>query len=212
VPQGQITQFLLALPLLLISLVLHELAHGVVANWLGDPTPKLHGRLTLNPIPHLDVWGSLMLVITFVGSQGSFFFGWAKPVPIGPWHFKDPQRGMMWVGLAGPATNWALALIAAGVIWLTYQWSALATHVFFELFLLNVLLGTLNLLPIPPLDGSRVVGGFLPRSAYREWIKLDRFGNYVFLGLILVLLVAPRFYMATMGAVLNGAISLLLPG
>jgi Zn-dependent protease len=209
---AQVVGFLLALPLLLVSLVLHELAHGVVANWLGDPTPKQHGRLTLNPIPHLDLWGSLMLVITFLGSQGTFFFGWAKPVPIGPWHFKDPQRGMMWVGLAGPATNWALALVAAGCIWLTYTWSALAWRVFSELFLLNVLLGTLNLLPIPPLDGSRVVGGFLPRSAYREWIKLDRFGNYVFLGLILVLLVAPRFYMATMGAVLNGAAKLLLPG
>ncbi len=208
---SQITQFLLALPLLLISLVLHELAHGVVASWLGDPTPKEHGRLTLNPIPHLDVWGSLMLVITFVGSQGTFFFGWAKPVPIGPWHFKDPQRGMMWVGIAGPATNWALVLVAAGCFWLTYTSSALLARVFLDLFVLNVLLGTLNLLPIPPLDGSRVVGGFLPRKAYREWIKLDRFGNYVFLGLILVLLVAPNFYMSTMGAVLNGAARLLLP-
>ncbi len=158
-------RFLVTLPLLLLSLVVHELAHGWVAWKLGDPTAKLHGRLTLNPLRQLDVWGTVALVVTFVGSGGSFFFGWAKPVPISPWHFKDPQRGMMLVGAAGPAANFALALVAAGLVWLTYTWSLFAAQALALAFLLNVVLGVINLIPVPPLDGSRVVGGFLPRDA-----------------------------------------------
>jgi Zn-dependent protease len=103
--KGLIVQFLIVSPLLLVSLVLHELAHGWVAWKLGDPTARAHGRLTLNPVKHLDTWGTIMLAVTFIGSQGSFFFGWAKPVPVDPRYFKDPQRGMMLVGAAGPAAN-----------------------------------------------------------------------------------------------------------
>ena len=177
---GLFVQFLLISPLLLVSLVLHELAHGWVAYRLGDPTAKVHGRLTLNPLRHLDLWGTVMLVVTFLGSGGSFFLGWAKPVPVDPRYFKDGQRGMMWVGLAGPLTNYAMALVAAGLIWLTYLYtdSFFLLKMFWMLFLLNVILGTLNLLPIPPLDGSRVVGGFLPRATYARWAELDRYGNY----------------------------------
>jgi Zn-dependent protease len=204
-------RFLVMLPLLLVSLVIHELAHGWVAWKLGDPTAKLHGRLTLNPLKHLDVWGTVALVVTFVGSGGSFFFGWAKPVPISPWHFKDPQRGMMLVGAAGPAANFALALVAAGLVWLTYTWSLFAAQALALAFVLNVVLGVINLIPIPPLDGSRVVGGFLPRDLYLRWVDLDRYGNYVFMGLLVVMLAAPQVFQATIGRVLDWAY-LLLPG
>jgi Zn-dependent protease len=204
--------FLLISPLLLISLVLHELAHGWVAWKLGDPTAKLHGRLTLNPLKHLDPWGAVMLAVTFFGSGGRFFFGWAKPVPISPWQFKDPQRGMMLVGLAGPVVNYTLALVSAGLIWLSHTWSPIVvTRALFMLFALNVILGTLNLIPIPPLDGSRVVGGFLPREAYKRWITYDRYGNYVFLGLFVVLVAFPVVFDATFGAVLRLSFR-LLPG
>lgn len=206
-----ILRFLVTLPLLLASLVMHELAHGWAAWKLGDPTARLHGRLTLNPLRHLDVWGTVALVVTFVGSGGSFFFGWAKPVPISPWHFKDPQRGMMLVGAAGPAANFALALVAAGLVWLTYTWSLFAAQALALAFVLNVVLGVLNLIPIPPLDGSRVVGGFLPRDLYLRWVDLDRYGNYVFMGLLLVVLAAPQVFQATIGRVLDWAY-LLLPG
>ena len=94
--------------------MLHELAHGWVAYRLGDPTAKAHGRLTLNPIKHLDTWGTIMLAVTFLGSGGSFFFGWAKPVPVDPRFFKDGQRGMAWVGAAGPLTNFALVFCRRG--------------------------------------------------------------------------------------------------
>lgn len=210
---GLLTQFLLISPLLLVSLVLHELAHGWVAYRLGDPTAKVHGRLTLNPLKHLDLWGTIMLAITFLGSGGTFFFGWAKPVPVDPRYFKDGQRGMMWVGLAGPLTNYAMALAAAGLIWLTYLStdSFFLLKMFWMLFLLNVILGTLNLLPIPPLDGSRVVGGFLPRATYARWAELDRYGNFVFIGLFVMLYAFPALYAASFGAVLDFAVQ-ILPG
>jgi Zn-dependent protease len=194
-----------------MSLVLHELAHGWVAYRLGDPTAKAHGRLTLNPIRHLDLWGTGFLVLTFVASGGTFFFGWAKPVPVDPRFFKDGQRGMMWVGLAGPVTNWVLALAAAGLIWLTYTWSAFLLEMFWMLFVLNVILGTLNLIPIPPLDGSRVVGGFLPPATYRWWADLDRYGNYVIIILFFLLIWSPGLWDATFGAVLTLAMQ-ILPG
>jgi len=206
-----LVRFIITLPLLLVSLVIHELAHGWVAWKLGDPTAKQHGRLTLNPVRHLDVWGSIMLVVTFLGSGGTFFFGWAKPVPISPWHFKDPQRGMMLVGLAGPVANVALALVAAGLVWLTYPWSPFVAQALALAFVLNVVLGALNLVPIPPLDGSRVVGGLLPRDLYLRWAALDRYGNYVFLGLVVLMLTVPQVFGATIGALLQWSFR-LLPG
>ena len=208
---GLVVQFLIISPLLLVSLVLHELAHGWVAWKLGDPTAKLHGRLTLNPLKHLDTWGTVMLAVTFLGSGGRFFFGWAKPVPISPWHFKDPQRGMMLVGAAGPITNYLLAIVAAGLIWLTYTWSLWLAHTLYILFALNLILGTINLIPIPPLDGSRVLGGFLPREAYARWVTYDRYGNYVFMGLFVVMIAFPVVFNDTIGAVLQWSFK-LLPG
>ena len=208
---GLFVQFLLISPLLLVSLVLHELAHGWAAWKLGDPTAKAAGRLTLNPLKHLDTWGTIMLAVTFLGSGGRFFMGWAKPVPIAPWHFKDPQRGMMLVGLAGPVTNIVLALAAAGLVWATYTWSLFLAQMFLMLFVLNVILATLNLIPIPPLDGSRVLGGFLPKKQWVRWMQLDRWGNMVFFGLFVVLVAFPAVFDATFGAVLTLAYH-LLPG
>lgn len=207
---GLVVQFLIISPLLIGSLVLHELAHGLVAYHLGDPTAKAHGRLTLNPIRHLDPVGTLVLVGSYFLSGGAFF-GWAKPVPVDPRFFKDGQRGMAWVGAAGPLTNFALALVAIAMIWLTYTRSVYVAELFVKLLLLNVILGTLNLFPIPPLDGSRVVGGFLPRSAYSQWAALDRYGNYVFLLLFVLMWQVPAFFHATFGAVL-GVVAKLLPG
>jgi Zn-dependent protease len=206
-----IIQFLIISPLLIVSLVLHELAHGWVAYLLGDPTAKAHGRLTLNPIAHMDTWGTLMLAVTFLLSRGTAFLGWAKPVPVDPRFFKDGQRGMAWVGAAGPLTNFAVALFAVGMIWLTYTHSVYVAQLFVRLLLLNVILGTLNLIPLPPLDGSRVLGGFLPRGLYKQWAALDRYGSYTFILLFVVIWQVPGFYDATIGNVL-GLFVKLLPG
>ncbi len=209
IDSGLIVQFLIISPLLIVSLVLHELAHGWVAYLLGDPTAKEHGRLTLNPIAHMDTWGTLMLAGSYLLSGGTAFLGWAKPVPVDPRHFKDGQRGMAWVGVAGPLTNFAVAFVAVGLIWLTYTWSIYVARLFVELLLLNVILGTLNLIPVPPLDGSRVLGGFLPRNAYKHWVALDRYGTYTFILLFIVIWRVPAFYDNTIGAVLNLFVKLL---
>ena len=149
--------FLLLAPVFIVSLTLHELAHGLAAYRLGDRTAKDKGRLTLNPIPHLDPLGSLILVLTYFG--GSFLFGWAKPVPVDPRNLRtSPQVGMALVGAAGPATNFVLALISGAVLAhseLTGDAFSIAAYS----LEINVILGVFNLFPIPPLDGSRVIGG-----------------------------------------------------
>lgn len=205
-----VRQFIYTLPFLLLSLVLHEMAHGWVARLLGDPTAAQLGRLSPNPVRHLDLFGSAMLFLTFFGSGGTFFFGWAKPVPIAPWHFKHPQRGMMLVGAAGPLMNLAIAGVAAALAWLLYPsapvWVLKAVNL---TFLLNVLLATFNLIPIPPLDGSRILGGLLPADAYNAWAKLDRYGMYTMLLVLVVINRAPGVYDSTIGAVLGAAYRLL---
>jgi Zn-dependent protease len=182
-------------PVLVFSMSLHELAHGWVAYRLGDPTAKLHGRLTLNPIKHLDPLGTAMFFIT-AAIPGGFIFGWAKPIPVSPYYFKSRQRGMMWVGMAGPATNFVLAVLFAVALNLLEPVLNVADPgagrewVFTLLFLamrVNVVLGVFNLIPVPPLDGSRIVGGFLPRGAYEKWVAVDRYGMFLIVILIVVL-------------------------
>ncbi len=204
-------RFVVTLPLLLLSLVAHELAHGYSADRLGDSTPRREGRLTLNPLVHLDAWGTVALVVTYLGSGGSFFFGWARPVGVTTANFRDPQRAMMLVGASGPAANAALAVIAAALVWLTYSWSLFVAEALALAFALNVVLCVLNLVPLPPLDGSRVLGGLLPRRLYARWVGLDRYGTYVLIGLVLVLVAVPEVFEATIGAVLDWSYA-LLPG
>lgn len=154
--------------------------------------------------------GTLVLVATFV-SQAGIFFGWAKPIPVDQRHFADPQRGMLLVGLAGPFANVALAAVAAGLVWLTVDTSLLLAQAFALVFLLNVLLALINLVPIPPLDGSRVLGGFLPRAWYRSWLALDRYGTWILLGLLVLLVARPAVFEATLGRALDWALTTFLP-
>ena len=176
--------FLLIAPVFIVSLTLHELAHGLAAYRLGDRTAKDQGRLTLNPIPHLDPLGSLILVLTYFG--GSFLFGWAKPVPVDPRNLRtSPQVGMALVGAAGPATNFVLALISGAVLAhseLTGDAFSIAAYS----LEINVILGVFNLFPIPPLDGSRVIGGFMPRDVYERWAALDQYGMFLVFGLFIL--------------------------
>lgn len=204
-----VLEFVIVLPLLLVSLVAHELAHGWVADRLGDRTARSLGRLTLNPLAHLDLFGTLMLVVSFFGSGGRFFFGWAKPVPVDQWRFRDPQRGMQLVGLAGPAANLLLAAVAGALTWAVIPFSAFAANVLALAYVLNVVLALLNLLPVPPLDGARVVGGFLPRHLYLRWLALDRYGNWVFVIILAVMILRPEVFRSTIGAVLGLALRLL---
>ncbi len=200
---AQIVELLYALPAILIAITIHEYSHGRMADYLGDPTPRLSGRLSLNPIVHLDLMGSLVFVVTRR-------FGWAKPVPVSARYFKDPQRDMLLVGIAGPAANFAVALIAAIPLRLGLM---MATSYLFNVVMLiviiNVILGIFNLLPIPPLDGSHIIKAFLPPSATSTFRWFEQNGIIV---LFLVLVFFPGLFFAIINPVISLIMALLLPG
>ena len=171
--------FLLLLPIVVASLALHELAHAYVAWKLGDPTAKEQGRLTLNPIAHLDPLGTLMFALTAL--LAGVPFGWAKPVPVDPRNFSRPKEGMALVAVAGPVMNFVLALVALAVL----RHAGLdgrAFNVVALAYLVNVILGLFNLIPIPPLDGSRIVGVLMDNATYARWIALDAVGMLIVFG------------------------------
>lgn len=178
-----------SLIVLVFSVIAHEVAHGVVANALGDPTARLAGRLTLNPIPHIDPIGSVLVPGVLLAlnalTGGGFVIGWAKPVPYNPNNLRNPRMGSALIGAAGPLTNFAIALVAGLAVRLMLAETLPATEgaiIIMTLFAyINLLLGLFNLLPIPPLDGSKVLFAFV-RLSYRTQAMLE--SN----GLILVLL------------------------
>lgn len=181
---------LLTVPVLM-AVTFHEVAHGYVANWLGDPTARLAGRLTLNPLKHLDVLGVLAFVLTRM-------IGWAKPVPVDPRYFRDPPRGMMLVALAGPAMNVLLAVLCALAVAglerasvglmpgsLTYRLIEPVYYMCGAGVTINLALALFNLLPVPPLDGSNILAGFLPPRLAMRYMSLGRWG-FIFLLLLAV--------------------------
>jgi Zn-dependent protease len=178
---SELELFLYLVPLLVGSMVLHELGHAVVATRLGDPTPREHGRLTLNPVSHLDPLGTAMFGITFWLS--SFMFGWAKPVIVQPGYFRRPKEGMALVAVAGPVTNFVIALAVVAVL-VHVELSEGAFEVLALLYQVNVILGVFNLLPIPPLDGSRIVAVAMSDATYERWRSLDQYGMFAIFGLI----------------------------
>ncbi len=179
---------------IVFSIVLHEVAHGWMAYRLGDPTAKNLGRLTLNPIPHIDLMGTIILPILMIVMKGPVF-GWAKPVPFNPHNFHqhiDIRNGTMWVALAGPGSNLLLALIFSFVLVLVNKFIP-TSHVFVYVLLselakaviyLNLFLAFLNLIPIPPLDGSKVVMRFLPTKYYHYYLRLERYGMIILIILL----------------------------
>ncbi|HID11544.1 MAG TPA: site-2 protease family protein, partial [Candidatus Latescibacteria bacterium] len=157
--------FLLAI--LLLSIVIHEVSHGLMASYLGDPTAKYAGRLSLNPLRHLDPVGSVLVPLFLVIMRSPFLFGWAKPVPINPYNFRDQKYGSAKVSLAGPGANLLVALVfglAIRFLSPAFEIPALLAIFSFIVFI-NILLALFNLLPIPPLDGSHILFTFLPPSA-----------------------------------------------
>ncbi len=178
--------FIFSIAILIMSIVIHEVSHGVAANLLGDPTAKYEGRLTLNPLKHLDPFGSVLLpVMTYL--VGGFIFGWAKPVPYNPYNLKNQRWGPALVGGAGPASNilvalvFALALRAVSVSAPASLVAILTTIVF-----INILLAIFNLVPIPPLDGSKVLFALLPERFHNFQFFLEQYGFLILLLFIFV--------------------------
>jgi len=178
-----VIETLIWLPAILIALTFHEFAHGWVADRLGDRTPFYQGRLTLNPLPHIDWVGFLMLLI--------FKFGWAKPVQVDPRNFKNIsyKKGMMMVSLAGPGINMLLALVSMLLLKLlipyqSNQWVSLLAPLLSPLVYINLILAAFNLIPVPPLDGSKILAGILPDSGARIMYSLEQYGPLILLLLI----------------------------
>ncbi len=174
------------------AIILHEVSHGYVAYLLGDPTAHDRGRLTLNPIAHVDLWGTILMpAVLLLASGGRFAFGYAKPVPIDPRRMTRTtyQMGMLLTGAAGPVTNIVLA-ICSGIafrIGVLFHAPDIALFIFEFFALINLVLAFFNLIPIPPLDGSRVVQYFLKGEALRAYSQLERYGFVIVLALVFVL-------------------------
>lgn len=173
-------EYLFLIIILLFSIVIHEVSHGAVANFLGDPTAKYAGRLTLNPIKHLDPIGSVILPLLLILIKSPVLFGWAKPVPINPYNFRDQKYGPAKTALAGPAANLTLALIFGLVLrfFPVLTASPGLAFMFSYIVYINLLLAIFNLLPIPPLDGSHILYTFLPYSMENLKIFLNQFGIF----------------------------------
>lgn len=175
----------------LLAVSLHEAAHAWMADRKGDSTARLLGRLTFNPLKHIDPIGTILvptLMIIFTG----FAFGWAKPVPVDARNLKNPKKDMMWVALAGPASNFIMALIWAFLLHISVMFvdSRSVISLFFLLMpvagiTINVILGVLNLLPIPPLDGGRIMAGLLSPRASLQYSKIEPYGFFIIIGLML---------------------------
>ncbi len=157
------------------SIILHEVMHGVVAYANGDPTAKIRGRLTLNPLPHMDLFGTVILPAALIFTQAPFIIGWAKPVPFDPRYFRRFRTGLVTVALAGPVTNLVLAALFA-VALRSVGPNGEGAAVLYYGVALNLMLALFNLLPIPPLDGSKIFAALLPLSVQRVYFRGERWG------------------------------------
>ena len=176
-----------ALPLAIaavLAIILHEVSHGYAALALGDDTARRAGRLSLNPLRHIDRVGTILVPGLLLLVHAPFMFGWAKPVPVSAFKFSNPRRGMALVALAGPAMNFFLAWVAA--LLLRGVWGDVANQFLSFFILTNLMLGLFNLLPIPPLDGGRIAVGILPLDLARRWARLERVGILLVVALLLL--------------------------
>ncbi|HEV8439101.1 MAG TPA: site-2 protease family protein [Methylomirabilota bacterium] len=205
-PLAFLQHLVLQIPALLLAVTIHEVSHGLVADRLGDPTARLQGRLTLNPLPHLDPLGALAFVL--VG------FGWAKPVPVNAYNLKRPMRDMAMVAAAGPLSNFVVAFL--GLLTLRLAARYLETPFFAEpvlgvlryIYVFNLGLGIFNLIPLPPLDGGHFLPYLFPRASWTFLRQLEQYGPFILI--LLIMTNATRFFMVPLLGLLNGFLTWLV--
>jgi Zn-dependent protease len=197
--------WIIELPVLLFSVILHEVAHGWMAERCGDDTARVMGRLTFNPVPHIDMFGTILLPALAL-LTGAPVFGWAKPVPVNPYRLNNPDRDMIWVSLAGPGSNLLLAVVASVFMWGVRMAGGALPEVLavsiYELMrfvlLINIILPVFNLFPIPPLDGSRVLSGLLPSDLAYKYQQIEPYGFF-----IIIILLASGVFWRVLGPIVN---------
>jgi len=205
-PLEPVAQFTVWVIPVLFAITVHEAAHAFMANYYGDNTAKMLGRLTLNPIKHIDILGTIVIPIAMVLTVG-FVFGWAKPVPIDWRKLKNAKKNMIPIAFAGPFSNLLMGIFWALVLRLAVMLGTDSTAVWFVIYtasagiFINTILFVLNLLPIPPLDGSRIVAGLLPARMAITYSKFEPYGFFIIIGL---------FFIGVLGQVLNPVISFVL--
>lgn len=211
------------IPLIIIgiifSIIIHEIAHGWVADRLGDPTARLSGRLTLNPIPHIDLLGTIIVPLIFYLSPLHMIFGWAKPVPIDPYNLKNPKKDLLLISLAGPGSNIALAVILSIfyrilIVTVTGQPAYIFfTSLFATLIGTNALLAIFNLIPIGFLDGERILAGILPDKKSEKFSYfMERYGRILIIFLIFPIFGGSSLASIFVSPILNFVLRLLIPG
>lgn len=210
---------------LVFAVIMHELAHAYIADRYGDPTARLEGRITLNPLPHLDPVGSIIVPLFLLMSHAPLLVGWAKPVPIDIFNLRNPRKDGAIIALAGPATNLIIAIIASIILHiLLYLRLPLITTGGVNFFLLlindlllllvkfNVVLAVFNLIPVHPLDGFKIVGGLLPADKAHEWYQLERYGMIFLLFLLFPIFGGVAPINQIISPVISFILGILLPG
>jgi Zn-dependent protease len=199
-PAAFVQQLILLVPAFLIAVTVHELAHGLVADRLGDPTARLQGRLTLNPFPHIDPLGAIAFLVAG--------FGWAKPVPVNAYNLRHPRRDMAWIAVAGPVSNFVVAflgLVALVLVRRTVETAFLAEPlegILIAVFRFNLALAIFNLIPLPPLDGGHFLPYLVPSGSWTFMHQLEQYGPFILI--LLVMTGATRYIIVPLFNVVSG--------